>query len=547
MNAVEVELEAALQATSPEATTLALCRAWAKAPATRIATLARGFARLTHHAPLPGANEAQREAEWTALALRATPAELDALLATPWSKRPKLAERRLRAFERLGPDPRVAGHLLELDTGSRYASAAGLRFWTEVYELLLRWGSVEAAERVARADPPSPSPWEAARQRDLFGPLALRWAGRWPKEPALSPRAEQLLTALEARLSPSTERIRRLLAAVQEAPGDDHPRLVLADALSEQGDPRGEFIARQFAHARGELTMGEREHMQRLLSTAGVRWFDGLHAQVSPTAVFHKGFLREVALVTRAPDPALPAWRTVEALEVGGVAAPLARFLAHPNLARVHTLRAAWSATLEELARNGAPRTFQLLELSRLGARELGTPPWRVETLRLLPDVDQSVWWFAGGSLAESVDALSLVLARDTAFDRVGPSLVELQDQDTVLSAVEFTAHPLRWPSAWVGDWSLRFEVDGGGSFSSLEVTLGEEHLRGLEAALTSLPGGLKTVTVRTLQKHGPAWRDATKRLLERALVTQRRLKSFTFALERPVALPPRPVVHVGR
>lgn len=40
-----------------------------------------------------------------------------------------------------------------------------------------------------------------------------------------------------------------LLDQIRAAPSDDAPRLVLADLLSELGDPRGEFIARQLAGA----------------------------------------------------------------------------------------------------------------------------------------------------------------------------------------------------------------------------------------------------------------------------------------------------------
>lgn len=37
-----------------------------------------------------------------------------------------------------------------------------------------------------------------------------------------------------------------LFLNVYRAPGDDGPRLVLADHLQQEGDPRGEFIALQF-------------------------------------------------------------------------------------------------------------------------------------------------------------------------------------------------------------------------------------------------------------------------------------------------------------
>lgn len=545
MNPLEVELAAALKATSPEATTLALCRAWAVCRSTRLARLARGFARLSHHAPVEGANEDAREEAWVALAKAGRPEDTDTLLATPWSKRPKRAVQRLRTFAARGPDPRVVGHLLELDTGNRFNSAAGFRFWFEAYELLLSWGAPEVLERLAEKAPGTA--WVEARQREIFAPLRAGWAGRLPAEPALDEPIEDLVAALERRLAPSVAIAGSLLSAVQQHPEDDAARLVLADALTERGDPRGEFIALQFAHARGELTMGRREHMQRLLSAAGVRWFDGLEQQVGPVALFEKGFLSEVALQTRGPDPSLPAWRTVEALHVGGVALALSSFLSHPNLARVHTLRSAWGGTLEELARHGDARTFALLEVSQLGARELAPPAWRARQLRLLADIDQAVWWFSAGALAESVDELSLQLKAERSFERVGAALEELQAQDIVLQAVEFTAKGLPWPRPWVGDWSLRFEADRDGRFSRLVVTLGEEHLHGLERALASLPNALlRSLEVRTLQRQGPAWRDSARLLLERALSNQRWLKARTLNLEKPVKLPPRPVLFSG-
>ena len=46
-----------------------------------------------------------------------------------------------------------------------------------------------------------------------------------------------------------------LLDEIRAAPADDAPRLVLADLLSELGDPRGEFIARQIAGAHAVLPL----------------------------------------------------------------------------------------------------------------------------------------------------------------------------------------------------------------------------------------------------------------------------------------------------
>src|SRR5688572_1901233 len=117
MSALEKELETAVKAASPVVTLLSLCKAWRHFPSSRLARLARGFARQQQSEGVPGANQEEREAAWLELADHAGPADLQELLATPWSKRPKDAARRLTALARLGPDPRIVGSLLELDTG----------------------------------------------------------------------------------------------------------------------------------------------------------------------------------------------------------------------------------------------------------------------------------------------------------------------------------------------------------------------------------------------------------------------------------------------
>lgn len=548
MSSLQQELEAAVKASSPVVSMLALCRAWALVPSTRIAKVARGFARQLSVESVPGANSEDREIAWMELAARAGPVDVSELLATPWSRKPKDAVRRLSVLSRLGPDPRVVGSLLELDTGNRYPSTAGHRFWQDVYGLLLRWGSVEAMERVPKDLPASEhtSEWNAARYRSIFEPLAVRWAGRWPVEPALPPSTLALLEALELKLAPSQRLTEGLLAGVHAAPAQGSPRLVFADALTEQGDPRGEFIALQFAHAAGELPLGKREHMQRLLVASGRTWFDGLENQVAPLAVFHQGFLREVRLATRAPDPAAPAWNTVECVDAGGIATTLSSFLMHPNLARVHTLRTLRGGTLEELARHGPARAFQLFEVSHLGGRAVATPPWQLETLRLLAPLDEAVWWFAGCPLSRQVGTLSL--QTQGSFERVGAAVIELESAAPALQVIHFVSKAPAWPLPWKGEWELTFERDTRGKFNRLHLTIADELLTGLEASLARLDRDqLKTVRVSTSLKRGPAWREQVRASIEKTLGSQRKLTSSSFELVRPVAVLPRAIVTEGR
>ena len=81
MSALQQELEAAVKASSPVVSMLALCRAWALVPSTRIAKVARGFGRQLSVESVPGANQAEREVAWLELAARAGPVDVQELLA----------------------------------------------------------------------------------------------------------------------------------------------------------------------------------------------------------------------------------------------------------------------------------------------------------------------------------------------------------------------------------------------------------------------------------------------------------------------------------
>ncbi|MFT3840326.1 MAG: TIGR02996 domain-containing protein [Myxococcaceae bacterium] len=97
---------------------------------------------------------------------------------------------------------------------------------------------------------------------------------------ALDASAEALCTELEPALGGALGDRRRdrsdhqeagrsleaLFAAVYDAPDDDAPRLVLADALLAQNDPRGELIILQVARANGQQTAEQAAREKELLS-----------------------------------------------------------------------------------------------------------------------------------------------------------------------------------------------------------------------------------------------------------------------------------------
>ena len=114
-----------------------------------------------------------------------------------------------------------------------------------------------------------------------------------------------------------------LLAAVYAAPDDDGPRLVYADWLLERGDPRGEFIALQFAPSHERNTPAMRTRESELRARHGVAWAGALAKATPLEALMHfqRGFVEtmligfdapaHVAAVTNAPE-----WRTVRYVQV---------------------------------------------------------------------------------------------------------------------------------------------------------------------------------------------------------------------------------------
>ncbi len=100
-------------------------------------------------------------------------------------------------------------------------------------------------------------------------------------------------------------------AAVCAAPDDDGPRLVLADALSEAGDPRGEFITLQVGAGRRGAKGLARQREKALIVAHGQSWAPRGLTDV----VFTRGFVSAGSLWGEA-DPTDPTWQLVERLSL---------------------------------------------------------------------------------------------------------------------------------------------------------------------------------------------------------------------------------------
>jgi uncharacterized protein (TIGR02996 family) len=108
-----------------------------------------------------------------------------------------------------------------------------------------------------------------------------------------------------------------LLAAVYAEPDSDDPRVVLADYLLQDGDPFGEFIAKQLS--------GEHGVAELLLAQHGAEWLGSLRP-FTRRAQFQRGFPTRLELgailtpevIPLGPLPSERALATVEDLLTGG-------------------------------------------------------------------------------------------------------------------------------------------------------------------------------------------------------------------------------------
>jgi uncharacterized protein (TIGR02996 family) len=187
---------------------------------------------------------------------------------------------RIDALTACAPDPRIARAMLAVcELNSPVCG------FTIVYEAMARAVVAHADDGVASL-PALAELTEVSEANEIVGDhlpppvkLAADVAARWGKvKPAPPPRN------LDA-----------LYADVYAAPDADEPRAILADALQEAGDPRGEFIALQLREAHGDASEELRARAQELVQLHGKTWLGPLRP-IAVRAVMRRGFLQRLDL-----------------------------------------------------------------------------------------------------------------------------------------------------------------------------------------------------------------------------------------------------------
>ena len=279
----------------------ALVRAWQDR---RSPTLAAMVAQLDARAP---------DATSAAIAALVTPRATSSLA-------------NLRALGKLD-DPRLAGWAIDALVRLPFTAVTARAFLLAVANTAVRHGDPRLAAR---------APEIRAALATRIGRLAIRTEllrivergiAKLPAVRLATAReraAETELAALVEPLGDVTRSIDALYAEIYANPEDDGPRLVLADALSAQGDPRGELIVLQLERARtGGAEPGARE--RELLGKHGKAWLGDLAPVLSwgkgySRTTFRRGFVAKADVILSVgnklrPILAHPAWATVEEID----------------------------------------------------------------------------------------------------------------------------------------------------------------------------------------------------------------------------------------
>lgn len=178
----------------------------------------------------------------------------------------------------LPPDPRFATLAVALLQDIQALPGASGKLWRRLVDVVERHGDpscvVALTQLTTRGNV---TPGEITRLKNV----AKRLGKVTAVPPAELERLRSLATRPPKRAERSTKpRAEELLQAVYDEPDSDDARLVLADWLSQQGDPRGEFIVLQLERAAGTLTAAGARREGALLRKHFFEWIEPIRAIV---------------------------------------------------------------------------------------------------------------------------------------------------------------------------------------------------------------------------------------------------------------------------
>ena len=339
-----------------------LLAAWAtsKAPAVRELVIALGD-HAARALPAIDAKPKSLDAPWRQIADAHRPVDVPRLVAAFERASSGQVLQWLDVLERFPLDPRIAAGALSVIP--QFVSSSNGPTRTRAFRLIEKiadpaapidtainrtksaWNASELRERLRKIADKTPAPAALAKDDTTKAAALAKTIAALAKGPP--PTAADLAGApakAAPRSSTSKSTTEALLRQVYDEPASDEPRSIYADALQQDGDPRGELIALQL---QPKLSGALEKRVRELVKTHTSAWLGPLDAIVKD-AVFERGFLQActVALSNDAHRALLdePAWATVEEIrttEAAVVTAPTMR-----SLRRVAGLRAEEVAKL---------------------------------------------------------------------------------------------------------------------------------------------------------------------------------------------------------
>lgn len=258
--------------------------------------------------PLKASSRAKVEEAWLEVAAKRDVCDVDRLLASPWPGAWKAALARVTALSDFPNDPRIARALVH--KSHTYKARASEPLHLAIAELLARIREHETRHELRKILGIQKGTVRASYERALTKVTSLRPEA---PPPELVAKIKKLLDTPAPTLTPVD--LEALWSEVWSDPQDLGKRLVLADALTQVDDPRGEFISLQCMEdpPRKSITRAKK------ILKAHIDDFTGPLPVVRASRVFERGFLTRARVNAESKHfhASLNAkeWRTLE--EIG--------------------------------------------------------------------------------------------------------------------------------------------------------------------------------------------------------------------------------------
>lgn len=315
--------KAQLAAKKPEDALSTLLAAWRACHDSTLGDAIDRVSALISRPELKGSAKKRHE-EFLELAKKKDPADIGRLYAFLGEGQIAHLVAELEVIEELPPDPRFTARALQLLQKPAATSSSSFPAWRRLFNQLTRNEDLRAIAPLKALDflailganqEYSASFFEERKAKTL---AALEKV----KAPSLSAADAAVVKELLGDQKAATRDVSSLEAAVYAAPLDDAPRMVLADALLEKGDPRGEFISLQLQASKRRLTAEERWKEYDLLEEHRDTWLGPLKLALdewNDVVHFRNGFVDTFSVASDKEHPMkilaeAPQFKTVRTL-----------------------------------------------------------------------------------------------------------------------------------------------------------------------------------------------------------------------------------------